>query len=39
VPEWTGATGLLLIAAGVCRLARNDERARRDTEARTTTDA
>jgi protein-S-isoprenylcysteine O-methyltransferase Ste14 len=39
VPEWIGACGLLLIAAGVWKLARNDERTRRSSDARTRSDA
>ena len=39
VPEWIGACGLLLIAGGVWKLARNGERARRGAEDRTRSDA
>jgi len=39
VPEWIGACGLLLIAAGIWRLGRNGERTRAGTDVRTRTDA
>lgn len=39
VPEWVGAVGLLLIAAGVWRLARNGERERRAGDTRKSADA
>ena len=39
VPEWIGACGLLLIAAGVWKLARNAERARRGVKDRARSDA
>jgi protein-S-isoprenylcysteine O-methyltransferase Ste14 len=39
VPEWIGACGLLLIAAGIWKLARTGERTRRGTDVRTRSDA
>lgn len=39
VPEWVGAFGILLIAAGVWKLARNSERQERGRDARDRADA
>jgi len=38
VPEWSGASGLVFIAAGVWKIARTSEHARRESDTRVDAD-